>query len=485
MKGNRSFPEQFHCLCVGFTPALVDHLLDPIARKAGIRLSYLLHPRFTRDSRPDLPPREDFTFFRDALDQPMPAVDSAFLASLECDGVPTVHNMILGDSALSAISYIDAKAYGTLIAKRLMEVCHVLEPSVVLTAFDGLHSSMALAVARRLGIPCFALHFSVIPPGLACFVDAMSPAARVTLQKLDDAALRRLAERALEGFEKREVTAAAYVAPPQKSLVGKLISLPSRAVALTRTFERYRKKKQLRYTEPSTAYDVLAVFKLYWRAHRARTALAQVPTLKTPPGDPYVLFGLHMQPESSIDVWAPYFSNQLWVIELLARSIPASHRLLVKIHKSDVSNYSRQQINRMRSLPNVEVVEPFVDTRRFIEQAALIVSIQGTMGLEGALLGKPVIMLGDSPVRVFPNAAQIGELPDLPSLIREKLSQPAPSRQAIIDAFASYLGPFMPASLNDWTVPPTSDEIAGYADLFGALVRSLDDSQSVAMSLRT
>ena len=65
-------------------------------------------------------------------------------------------------------------------------------------------------------------------------------------------------------------------------------------------------------------------------------------------------------------------------------------------------------------------MQPFADTRGLIESSNLVISIQGTMGLEAALLGKPVIMLGDSPVTVFPSASRIGEISDLPKLVRSK-----------------------------------------------------------------
>jgi hypothetical protein len=159
----------------------------------------------------------------------------------------------------------------------------------------------------------------------------------------------------------------------------------------------------------------------------------------------------------------------MWVIEVLARSIPPSRKLLVKIHKSDVAKYSREQLQRLRALPGVELIRPFADARAFIERADLVVGIQGTMGLEGALLGRPVIMLGDSPVAMFPSASRVGTLADLPALVCSKLGQPAPSREQIVQAYAAYLAPFSPASHNDWTLARSAQEIDDYVRLFGRL----------------
>ena len=88
----------------------------------------------------------------------------------------------MGDRVLSSLSYDDALAYVTFLARRLIDLFSEIKP-----ARDhrwirfAVHGSLALAVARQMSIPWFALHFSVIPPGLACFCNRISPAARVHL----------------------------------------------------------------------------------------------------------------------------------------------------------------------------------------------------------------------------------------------------------------------------------------------------------------
>jgi hypothetical protein len=170
----------------------------------------------------------------------------------------------------------------------------------------------------------------------------------------------------------------------------------------------------------------------------------------------------------------------MWVVELLSRSIPPSHKLLVKIHKSDIANYSSAQLTRMRSFPGVELVRPFADTRRFIENADVIVSIQGTIGLEAALLGKPVITLGESPVELFPNATRVGDISHLPQLIRSKLAEAPPNRSETVEAYAAYLAPFVRASHNDWRVKIDQQALVGYEGLFDALRRYLVERSSTS-----
>ncbi len=459
-----------HFLTVGAPQELVERLWQRIAVSGELQFSHLVHPALDAHSWSGSVPA-NVHFLNDEPNPPMPAADRALLGSLERDDIPTIHNMILGDRVVSKVAYEDALRYATYLARQLTRRIAEIRPSVIIGAFDALHGGMGLAVARRLGIPWFALHFSVIPRGYACFCNRMTPAARILLDGCDPEATRRLAEQSLAQFEARTIQAPAYIAPAPAPLLGKLARLPRRLSSLRRTLGKAPRRPFLRFVEQPAAHDVAAALRVYRRSAAARDALAHVPTVLEPPSRPFALFALHMQPESSIDVWAPFCANQMWVIELLARSLPPTHKLLVKIHKSDVANYSLEQLQKMRSLPGVEIVAPFADTRRFLERMDLLFSIQGTIGLEASLLGKPVIVLAESPVRLFPSADPIGPVADLPALVRRKLAAAAPSRADILDAYAGFLAPFMPAAHNDWSTRRDEAEISGFVRLFEALAR--------------
>jgi capsule polysaccharide export protein KpsC/LpsZ len=153
----------------------------------------------------------------------------------------------------------------------------------------------------------------------------------------------------------------------------------------------------------------------------------------------------------------------------MARSLPPTHALLVNLHKSDAPNYSPDFIARLQQFPGVRVVAPHASSLDFIRGADLVFAIQGTIGLEAALLGKQVIMFGDSPVKVFPSVATFGRTIDLPALVRARLAESRPQREMIVDALAAYLAPFYPASHNDWHLAPTDTQIEGYARFFRLL----------------
>jgi len=464
--------ESFHLVTVGWSPNLVRDLWNRVAQKCGFRISHVAHPSFDRKSWCEKSGVSSIHFIRDPIDTPLPAPDRELLASLEQDGLPTIHNMLLSDQFISKLAYEDGLAYATLLARRLMTLYRETKPSAILGGFDGLHGSLAAAVARVMGIPWFAMYFSSLPSGRVALCSDLSPASMVSLGTPDRAEIRKDAEHLLENFEQGRIYSAAYISPQLFSSSYILKQLRPQLTTLFRSLGRRNLREYLKYTDNAGSYsasakvrEALRVRRNLWELHRRKLAA-------TPNERRYALFGLHMQPESSIDVHAHFFSNQLRVVELMARSLPPTHTLFVKLHKSDAANYSAQKLAQLARFPGVRIVSPYADTIEFIKRAELVFAIQGTIALEAAMLGKPVIMFGESLVTNFPSVSTVGKTIDLPKLVRRKLSEERPARAAIVDALGAYLEWFHPASINDWTVVPTDTQIKNYVRLFQLLERA-------------
>lgn len=452
-------------MTLGWAPVL-DSLLQKLEEKTGQRFTHIVHPSFVRA---DISVRPEYCFLYHSHTESLPEPDLGLLASLEQPGVPTVHNMILGDRIVSKVAYQEALRWATFLARKFGEIYEKHLPDVVIAAFDGIHSSVSLAVARRMGIPWYATNFSVLPSGYACFVDQMNPASPVQLADADDSSLTSLAAETIRKIKNRNLKARAYITPSWLSLVTNLKKLPARIRKVRKMWPNKKKRRVLQFTHAQTDLSLVAALAHLRRMHLARCACTSVKLIKDPPSQPFILFGLHMQPESSIDVWAPWVSNQQWVIEWLARSIPPSHKLLVKIHKSDAANYSAGILAKISSLPGVQLVHPFSDATRFVQSADLVVAIQGTMGLEAGLLGKPVIMLANSRAILLPSVSRCNGIEELASLIRRKIAETSPSQDLIIKKFSEYLRPYMPALDNDWDKIPNEQEVRNFAKMFLAL----------------
>jgi hypothetical protein len=459
----------FHFVTAGTSDQMIRILWSRIAERGRYKISHIVHPMYSRSAWVDTPKSGDIHFFRDRYGDSLPKPDLQLLASLETAGGPTVNNMLLSDRFVSRLTYEDGLRYATYLARRLFALYEETKPSVVIGDFDALHGSLEMVVARQMGIPWVAPAFTVIPSGMAAFCNDLSPAAAVELEPGRHAAMVELAESCLSEFEGRRLKAPAYIPPPLFSPSVIVRSIPSQAKAFLGAIRRRSHRESLKYTDSENSYSVNAKVREAFRLRRNLWRLHRRPLVTKPIDGPYAFFGLHMQPESSIDVIAHFFANQPRVIELIARSLPPTHRLLVKLHKSDAPNYSPEWLARIEQLPGVQVVSPYADTFELIRLADLVVSIQGTIGLEAALLGKPVVLFGDSPVRCFPSASTVGRAVDLPKLIREKLAEGRPDRARIVDAYARYLAPYYPASMNNWQIRPTDAEIDGYVKLFGLL----------------
>ena len=474
-----------HLVTAGMSPSLVRDLWDRVQSKVDYPISHIAHPTFSPDSWAAVHPIRAVSFFRDNLRIELPAPDRELLASLETTDVPTVHNMILSDHIVSKLPYEEALAYATFLTRKLMGFYGSMKPSAVIGGFDALHGSLGFAVARFMGIPWFVLSFNSLPSHLVCFCSTLSPASHVVLEPGRAQILRSTADRLLRDFEGRKVEAAAYIPPKVLSPAFIVKRIPAQIRTLIRITRRTTSKDAYKYSEFASVYSLYGLFREALRLRKNLLRLPHDEFLRVTPNGKYAFFGLHMQPESSIDVFAHFFSNQTHVVELMARSLPPTHTLLIKLHKSDVPNYSRKQLAKLAAFPGVRLVSPYADTFEFIKRSDLVFSIQGTIGLEAALLGKPVIMFGDSPVKIFPNVSTVGRTPDLPVLVRQKIGEANPGHTAIIDAFAAYLAPFYAASGNDWTVQPTDEEIDGYVRLFELLGNHLrSDSRLLSQAAR-
>ena len=138
-----------------------------------------------------------------------------------------------------------------------------------------------------------------------------------------------------------------------------------------------------------------------WRIRRAISARpSQWDSFK--PEEKYVYFPLHVQPEMSTMTFAPFYLDQLSILENLSKSLPTGYRLLVKEHPSMLGRRKGSYYERIRSLPNAILVSPFVDSFKITNNAEMIFTITGTVGLEGLIMKKPVIVLGSTFYRFCP-----------------------------------------------------------------------------------
>jgi hypothetical protein len=122
-----------------------------------------------------------------------------------------------------------------------------------------------------------------------------------------------------------------------------------------------------------------------------------------PRGVPFVFFPLSMEPESSLQVEAQGADFQLGQIDMLAKTVPAGWNVVIKEHPAHPIPRRRSFRNIVGRYPNVIQAGTLESAERYIDCAAVVVTVNGTVGFQAANRGKPVI--------TFNKMYQIAEMP--------------------------------------------------------------------------
>jgi hypothetical protein len=120
----------------------------------------------------------------------------------------------------------------------------------------------------------------------------------------------------------------------------------------------------------------------------------------------FVLFTLNYAPEHTIDVEAPYFVSAIDTVRNMVRSMPSDVLLYVKEHPNALGIRSPGELFRIKRLPGVRLIDPFVDSHDLIKRAEAVVTLSGTASLEAAIYGKRTILLSDIFIKNFSTCEQ-------------------------------------------------------------------------------
>jgi hypothetical protein len=108
----------------------------------------------------------------------------------------------------------------------------------------------------------------------------------------------------------------------------------------------------------------------------------------------YVFYALQVEPETSTTVLAPEFNNQMAIIDLIVKSLPADVLFVIKEHMPAVGRRPDDFYEWLSEIPNVRLAHPKSDAPSLARNAALVVTLTGTIGIEAATAGVPVLTFG-------------------------------------------------------------------------------------------
>lgn len=135
----------------------------------------------------------------------------------------------------------------------------------------------------------------------------------------------------------------------------------------------------------------------------------------------YIYMPLHLIPESSTFTLAPFYVNELSIIEAVSKSLPAGWWLYVKEHPAMLGEREIKFYKQVNSLPNVKMVQfnYYDDPKPWITNSQGVATISGTTAFEAALLGKPSVIFADVPFKLIDGVTRVRSFEDLPGLFRQ------------------------------------------------------------------
>ena len=108
----------------------------------------------------------------------------------------------------------------------------------------------------------------------------------------------------------------------------------------------------------------------------------------------YVYYALQVEPETSTTVQAPEFNSQIGIIDLISKSLPADVLFVIKEHMPGVGRRPDDFYEWLSEIPNVRLAPPASDGPTLAKGAALVVALTGSVGLEAASEGVPIVAFG-------------------------------------------------------------------------------------------
>ena len=141
--------------------------------------------------------------------------------------------------------------------------------------------------------------------------------------------------------------------------------------------------------------------------------------------EPFLFYPLHEEPERTLLIGSPFYTNQIEIIRHIAKSLPITHILLVKEHPSqEVRGWRINSFYKeLMKIPNVILIHPDMSFHELIKKSSLVISISGTAALESAFYEKPSIIFADT---IFSNLSfveKVNSIPELPKIIRTSLEK--------------------------------------------------------------
>ena len=139
----------------------------------------------------------------------------------------------------------------------------------------------------------------------------------------------------------------------------------------------------------------------------------------------FIYLPLNQEPERSLLIDAPFFTNQIETVNHISKSIPIDYVLYVKEHPTQGAARGWRPISdykKILDLPNTKLIHPDVPSLELIKKSSLVVTIGGSSSFEAQIFNRPSIMFADLGYQEMGSIKKIDSLDVLPSTINSLLN---------------------------------------------------------------
>lgn len=146
----------------------------------------------------------------------------------------------------------------------------------------------------------------------------------------------------------------------------------------------------------------------------------------------YAVYFLHVQPEMTVENMAFEYQDQVATIRNLVAGLPADVPLYVKEHKPMVGRRRKAFYAELAHIPGVVLVNDTIHSHQYIQNAEVVLTLTGTVGLEAMVYSTPVVALGDVFYTDFKGAYHLSGFKDAQQLLRRPESLEGAERRDAI-----------------------------------------------------
>lgn len=197
--------------------------------------------------------------------------------------------------------------------------------------------------------------------------------------------------------------------------------------------------------------------------------------LKTIPNEKFIFFPLHMPGEAQTLVRGYPFMNDVEVLYQLSLIIPSNIQIVVKEHPGYEGWKSLHELNLIKIMPNVTLVESNISSHDLIKQSNFVITINSSVWFESLAFNKNVITLGRGIFTGLNVTHEAKTFSELGSLVKkllidsEQMNLPKDKIEKFIDSYSKM-------SVTGEMYRYTSSENNNFANLIQNKIKLIESS---------